>query len=118
MDVSEHIQYIRSNYSSGCSSTLEAMNALKENNNELALHYFSLANTSFGIVDVFIHVNHEFHRSSFDKSYSKFKLVYEELIECLRNNHSFQHVWIYYEEFINSLYENFGHLNIDINMDI
>lgn len=118
MESSEQIQYIKSNYASGCYSTLEAMKALQENKNELALHYLSLANTSFGIVDVFIHIKDEFHRDSFVLSYAKFKSVYEELLDCLRTNHTLQHVWINYDEFVDSLHESFGHLHLDINMNL
>ena len=116
-DISEEKEYLRKLVINGYYDTKKAINLIVDNNNEfLALHYFSVANSYFVTLESYIRSKENLYRCEFVQAVDAFTEVYKEALDCVRDNHSHQHTLISFDYFKEKLYPVLGY--VDSNLDL
>ncbi|MGW7965301.1 hypothetical protein ACWEVA_03975 [Staphylococcus xylosus] len=117
MDISEEKEYLRKLVLNGYFDTRKAIDLIIDTNKEdLALHYFSKANSYFVSLESYVRSKEDLYRDEFVHAVDAFTEVYKEALDCVRDNHSHQHTVIYFNQFKEKLYSVSG--CIDLNLDL
>lgn len=116
-DISEEKEYLRKLIVTGYYDTRKAIDQIVDNDNEiLALHYFSKANSYFVTLESYVRSKKDLYRDEFVQAVDAFTDVYKEALDCVRDNHSHQHTVIYFDRFKEKLYPVLGY--VDSNIDL
>ncbi|MCM3071696.1 hypothetical protein M3559_03395 [Staphylococcus equorum] len=98
-DISEEKEYLRKLVVTCYYDTKKAIDQVVNNDNEiLALHYFSKANSCFATLESYIRSKEDLYRYEFVQAVDAFNEVYEEALDCVRDNHPHQHTVIYFNQ--------------------
>ncbi|WP_088811456.1 hypothetical protein [Staphylococcus argenteus] len=118
-DFSEEKEYLRKLVVTGYFDTKKAISQIVEKDNELlALHYLSKANSYFVTIESYVRNKEDLYRDEFVYAVEAFTQVYKEALDCVRDNHSHQHTLIYFDEFKHALYPVLGYIDSHIDLDI
>lgn len=116
-DFSEEKEYLRKLVVAGYYDTKEAIEQIVDNDNELlALHYLSKANSYFVTLESYVRSKEDLYRNEYSQLVDAFTEIYKEALDCVRDNHSHQHTVIYFNEFKEKLYPVLGY--VDSNLDL
>ncbi|UXV31719.1 hypothetical protein PYH58_12085 [Mammaliicoccus sciuri] len=116
-EMSEEKEYLRNLVVTGYYDTKKAIRQVVDNDNEiLALHYLSKANSYFVTLESYVRSKEDLYRYEFIQAVDAFNNVYKEALNCVRDNHSHQHTVIYFNEFKEKLYPVLGY--VDSNLDL
>lgn len=116
-DFSEEKEYLRKLVVAGYYDTKGAIEQIVDNDNELlALHYLSKANSYFVTLESYVRSKEDLYRYEFTQVVKAFTEVYEESLDCVRDNHSHQHTLINFDQFKEKLHPVLGY--VDSNLDL
>ncbi|REI31484.1 hypothetical protein [Staphylococcus felis] len=118
-NFSEEQDYLKKLVLTGYFDTKKAIDQIVENDNEwLALHYLSKANSYFVTLESYIRSKENLYRYEFVQVIDAFTEVYKEALDCVRDNHSHQHTLIYFDNFKEKLYPVLSYVGSDLDLEI
>lgn len=118
-DISEEKEYLRKLVITGYYDTMKAIEQITDNDNEaLALHYLSKANSYFVTLESYIRSKEDLYRDEFVQAVDAFGNVFKEALDCVRDNHSHQHTVIYFNQFKEKLYPVLGYIDSNLDLEI
>ncbi|MBA8761751.1 hypothetical protein [Staphylococcus coagulans] len=118
-NFSEEQDYLKKLVLTGYFDTKKAIDQIVENDNEwLALHYLSKANSYFVTLESYIRSKENLYRYEFVQVIDAFTEVYKEALDCVRDNHSHQHTLIYFDSFKEKLYPVLSYVGSGLDLEI
>ncbi|WP_145437711.1 hypothetical protein [Staphylococcus haemolyticus] len=118
-DISEEKEYLRKLVITGYYDTKKAIDLIVKNDNEnLALHYLSKANSYFVTLESYVRSKEDLYRDEFVQATDVFNEIYKEALDCVQDNHSHQHTVIYFNQFKEKLYPVLGYVDSNIDLEL